>query len=198
MTRQLLFFFLITIPFLHLNAQQNSYSDSLVAYQESYVKEHDVVKGKDKQYMHFYKPDESFRINTRFERIYEAPWFKMPTSANSYQVQRVYGILHFSVNDTAVQLHVYQSKDLMHTKKYADYLFVPFTDKTCGSETYDNGRYIDLKIQDTESGSCVIDFNKAYNPYCAYVTGKYNCPIPPKENDLPVAIRAGEMAYGKH
>lgn len=198
MTRRILSLFLALISFLNVIAQQRTYADSLLAYQHNYIAEHEVIKGKEKKYLHFFYPDEAFRVNARFERIYEAPWFKMPTSANRYQVQRVYGILHFSVNDTALILHVYQSEDLLQTKKYADYLFVPFTDKTCGIETYDNGRYIDLKIRDVESGNCIIDFNKAYNPYCAYVTGKYNCPIPPKENDLPVAIRAGEKAYEKH
>ena len=80
---------------------------------------------------------------------------------------------------------------------YKDYLFLPFTDATTGNETYDAGRYIDLKIEDTRTPEVILDFNKAYNPYCAYVSDIYNCPIPPKENRLPVAIRAGEMKFLK-
>jgi uncharacterized protein (DUF1684 family) len=72
-----------------------------------------------------------------------------------------------------------------------------FTDKTTGDQTYHAGRYIDLKIGDINDGKVVIDFNKAYNPYCAYVKGKYSCPIPPRENYLPVAMEAGEKNFGK-
>jgi hypothetical protein len=68
-------------------------------------------------------------------------------------------------------------------------LFVPFTDLTSGSETYPGGRYIDLDL--TKSGIYVLDFNRAYNPYC-YYNKTYDCPIPPRENRLQVPIRAGE------
>jgi len=179
-----------------LHAQEN-YRDSLLAYQENYIKTHAVVKGKDRQLIHFFQPDETFRVIARMERIYEAPWIKIPTSANEFQVHRVFGILHFQIHDTLLTLPVYQSQDLMATKEYADYLFVPFTDKSCGEETYENGRYIDLLLEDVASGTCLLDFNRSYNPYCAYITGKFSCPIPPKENDLPVAIHAGEMKFGK-
>lgn len=182
--------------FSFLNAQ-HSYKDSILAYQENYVKKHEVIKGNDRQYLYFFPPDETYRVLARFEKIYDASWFKMSTSANEYQVHRIYGILHFSIHDTLLALPVYQSQSLMKTKQYADYLFVPFTDKSCGEESYESGRYIDLLIKDVESGSCILDFNKSYNPYCAYVTGRYSCPIPPRENDLPVAIHAGEMRFGK-
>lgn len=85
----------------------------------------------------------------------------------------------------------------MTIEKYKNHLFLPFTDLTSGEETYDNGRYIDLETVDIKNKTVEIDFNKAYNPYCAYVSYTYNCPIPPKENYLPVAILAGEKNYGK-
>jgi uncharacterized protein (DUF1684 family) len=71
-------------------------------------------------------------------------------------------------------------------------LFIPFRDKTSGSETYSSGRYLDLE----ESGGdeYELDFNKAYNPYCAY-NMSYTCPVPPRENILPVMISAGEKNY---
>ena len=86
---------------------------------------------------------------------------------------------------------------MMSTSKYRDYLGLMFTDKTSGKETYDAGRYIDFNIGDIKNDKLVIDFNKAYNPYCAYVKGKYSCPIPPRENYLPIAIEAGEKNFGK-
>ena len=117
--------------------------------------------------------------------------------ARKKKVHRTYAILHFKIDDTAYKLQVLQSKELMGIKQYSDYLFVPFTDLSCGLDSYENGRYIDMLVADLENDSYTLDFNKAYNPYCAYVTGVYNCPIPPKENELPIAIKAGEMKFGK-
>ena len=85
----------------------------------------------------------------------------------------------------------------MNLGEYKDHLFLPFTDLTSGELTYSAGRYIDLKMSDIVENVVVIDFNKSYNPYCAYVSGKYNCPIPPKENQLPVSILAGEKNFLK-
>ncbi len=81
------------------------------------------------------------------------------------------------------------------TTDFENYLFLPFTDLTNGNGTYGGGRYIDLEIP--KGDTMVIDFNKSYNPYCAY-NGKYSCPIPPKENDLNIAIKAGVKNYSKH
>jgi uncharacterized protein (DUF1684 family) len=80
--------------------------------------------------------------------------------------------------------------------KYKNYLFVPFKDMTNGKETYGGGRYLDLETTDIQNDSVILDFNKAYNPYCAYSNG-YSCPIPPKENHLAVSIEAGEKTFGK-
>jgi uncharacterized protein (DUF1684 family) len=85
---------------------------------------------------------------------------------------------------------------LLKDPKYKDHLFIPFTDGTTYTETYGGGRYIDLSVNDIKNGKIELDFNKCYNPYCAYAGG-FNCPIPPVENRLPVAIKAGEKLYGK-
>ena len=79
--------------------------------------------------------------------------------------------------------------------EYSNHLFIPFNDITNGVETYDAGRYIDLEIP--KGDTIIIDFNKAYNPYCAYNDG-YSCPIPPEENNLEVEVKAGVMAFEKH
>ena len=73
-------------------------------------------------------------------------------------------------------------------------LFVPFADPTNGDETYHRGRYLDVDAQDAESGDdVVLDFNLAYNPFCAYAD-TFSCAPPPEENHLDVPIRAGERA----
>jgi len=176
---------------------QSSYLDSLNQYQKEYVEKHEVVTGDDKQFFRFYPVDEKYRVTADFKKAGNSKWFSMETSGSIKKVFRIYGVINFTINDTAVKLNIYQSQALMNTDEYEDHLFLPFTDLTSGEETYDAGRYIDLKTGDIVNDKVVIDFNKAYNPYCAYVDGKYNCPIPPRENQSEVAIQAGEMIFAK-
>jgi uncharacterized protein len=190
------FFFLLFFPVIG-SAQQYSYEDSLRSFIKKYVDEHEVVKGADKNKMQFYNIDKHWRVQAVFKKNDNASWFAMSTSGKIKMQYRIYGVLTFTINDTVVKLNLYQSKDLVASPEYANYLFIPFTDKTSGIDTYGGGRYIDLVINDIKDNSCMIDFNKAYNPYCAYTAG-YNCPIPPKENDVPVAVKAGEKNYTGH
>ena len=195
-TRIILFIAAIVIS--NISFAQKSYKDSTEAYLKKYVKEHEVVIGKDKDLMSFFPVDEKYRITCEFERTPNSQWFRMESSGQIKKNYRTYGIIHFKINDTTVTLNIYQSQDLMTTAQYKDHLFIPFTDATSGEETYESGRYIDLEIDDIKNDKLTIDFNKAYNPYCAYVSGRYNCPIPPTDNRLTVAIRAGEKAFKKH
>jgi len=193
-----IFFILVCFVFTgFVFAQSKNYKDSTEAYFKKYVREHEVVTGKDKELISFFPANERFRINCRFERTINSPWFRMESTGPIKRNYRIYGIIHFSVNDSVVSLNIYQSQDLMITQQYKDHLFIPFTDATSGEETYESGRYIDIEINDIKSDRILIDFNRAYNPYCAYVSGKYNCPIPPSENRLSVAIPAGEKAFRK-
>jgi len=176
---------------------QNEYKDSMSVFIKDYVEKHEVVKGKDKQHLHFFDIDPAFRILTKFEKAENSPWFKMESTGLVKRMYRVYGKVHFNLHDTAVTLSVYQSQDLMQMEKYKDELFIPFTDATTGVESYEGGRYFDFTTNDIMDNTLLVDFNKAYNPYCAYVSNVYNCPIPPRENHLTVAIKAGEKAYGK-
>jgi uncharacterized protein (DUF1684 family) len=176
---------------------QSSYEDSLQLFIKNYVDKHEVVTGDDKKLLGFYPVNKNYLVVADFERVRNGKWFTMETSGNSKQTFRVYGIVHFKINDSVISLNLYQSQKLMAVPEYKDDLFLPFTDLTSGHETYAGGRYIDLTFNDIVGSKVVIDFNKAYNPYCAYVTGKYNCPIPPRENNMKVAIRAGEKVFGK-
>lgn len=189
-----LFSFLLITKLLY----SQSYIDSMEVYQKNYVQKHEVVEGDDKNLMQFFPVNPKYRVYARFEKTENGNWFQIPTSGKLKKIYRVYGVLKFQINDTTVHLNLYQSQDLMSNEKYKNYLFLPFTDATTGIESYESGRYIDVNMNDIENKMLIIDFNKAYNPYCAYVSGKYNCPIPPKENHLRIAIRAGEMNFSKH
>lgn len=179
---------------LAVAAQEDNYTDSLQSFRIGYISTHEVVKDADRAKLTFFPINKTYYVATRFEQVTEAPWFKMETSGKTKRLYRVYGILHFTIAGKSLKLHIYQSKDLMNTEKYADHLFIPFTDETCGEESYENGRYIDLSIPELNSNFS-LDFNKAYNPYCAYKSNTFECPIPPAENHLAVKIKAGEMKY---
>lgn len=181
--------------FTDLSGQGTAYYDSIASFRNKYITEHGVIKGESQKSLRFYPADESYCIKARFQKAKEEPWFRMSSTGAEKKLYRVYGTLYFTIHDTALTLQVYQSQGLMATPQYADYLLIAFTDKTSAAETYDNGRYIDATTGEMKNGTYLLDFNKAYNPYCAYVSNVYNCPLPPKENDLPVAIRAGEKKY---
>lgn len=191
--------FFVLVAFLSLNYSfaQSSYKDSLQAYLDDYVKNHEVVTGDNKKYMEFFPVDETYRVNAKFEKATTVKWFRIATSGKEEKLYRVYGTVSFKINDSTYKLNIYQSQDLLKDPNYKDYLVLLFTDATTGKETYEAGRYIDFTTKDIQNNQLVIDFNKAYNPYCAYEKGKYNCPIPPIENRLPVAIMAGEKIYAK-
>ncbi|WP_339870023.1 DUF1684 domain-containing protein [uncultured Algoriphagus sp.] len=143
---------------------------------------------------HFFPIDQKYHVTAKFEKLPPASLFQMKTTANSIKDYDIYGIATFTLDGKEYQLNIYQSHQLRTQEKYIDYLFLPFTDQSNGAETYGGGRYMDLRIP---TGTTIeLDFNKAYNPFCAYATG-YACPIPPKENDISVAINAGVMKPAK-
>jgi uncharacterized protein (DUF1684 family) len=110
----------------------------------------------------------------------------MQTTTGGEQTYRRAGIVRFEVNGESTQVTLFSSPD-MHE------LFLPFRDATSGHETYGAGRYLEVEPPD-ESGEVAVDFNHAYNPYCAY-NPEWSCPIPPGENWLRVPIRAGERTF---
>ena len=176
---------------------QDNYRDTMNRYLANYVENHEVVTGDDRQFFSFFPVDANYKVVANFKKVNNFNWFAMETSGTIKKTFRIYGVLRFILNDTLLTLNVYQSQNLMNTDEFQNHLFLPFTDLTSGEETYTSGRYIDLLIEDIVDNKVIIDFNKAYNPYCAYVSGKYNCPLPPRENQLPVAVFAGEKTFGK-
>jgi uncharacterized protein (DUF1684 family) len=194
-------FFLICIlfyPLTSLAQKNNSYFFLIKEYQKNYVSSHEVVKLNNRKYFRFYNADEKFKVQCHFEKATDTATVVMKTSGKKIPQKDFvrYGKLSFIIHGTPLTLTVYQSKELLHNPQYSRYLFIPFTDLTSGIETYGSGRYIDIYSPDIKNNIVEIDFNKAYNPYCAY-SADYNCPIPPRENYLDVAIKAGEKNFGK-
>ncbi|PID69521.1 MAG: hypothetical protein CR989_01100 [Flavobacteriales bacterium] len=142
----------------------------------------------------FFKIDSTYRISAEFTLEENPKIFAMPTTTDRLPLYKKYGTATFELNGKRHSLSVYQNQELIQQPKYKNHLFIPFTDSTNGNETYGGGRYIDVEIP--RGDTLIIDFNKAYNPYCAYNTD-YSCPIPPAENKLRIAVKAGVKAPKK-
>ncbi|MBW7912611.1 MAG: DUF1684 domain-containing protein [Taibaiella sp.] len=180
-------------------AQDKTYATQIAKHRQQYKQEfiedkRSPLKADDTANLRFFSPDGRYQVKAKVILTPEAEPFDMPTVSGKTKKYRQYGWLTFKINDTAVRLQVFQSLKLIEDPKYKDHLFVPFTDGTTYTETYGGGRYLDLSLLDISNGFIELDFNKCYNPWCAYASG-YSCPIPPVENRMPVSIRAGEMNY---
>lgn len=133
----------------------------------------------------YFPIDESYAVPASLEPSSDRSRIQVPTSTGKIRdIERV-GTLKFTVKGQQLRLTAFVELD----NPQANRLFVPFSDLTSGTETYQAGRYMEL--DPTPTGIYVVDFNIAYNPYC-YYNSEYDCPYPPKENRLTMPIRAGE------
>ena len=146
--------------------------------------------------MRFFKANPKLKILAEFNRTPYAEPFQMALYSGRTRTYVQYGTAYFTINDKEHSLAIYQNVELQGEEKYKDYLFLPFKDLTNEDKSYSGGRYLNLSIADIKDNKIPIDFNKAYNPYCAYSDG-YNCPIPPTVNHLSIPIKAGERNYKK-
>lgn len=190
-----LFFALICVG--HLFAQQDSLSidqfenfkaemnNSFKDSTQSPLLKEDLLKFYA---LNFFEYNPAFRVNAIIIMDTTGQEFGMITSTSRRPKYRKFGTVNFKLNDEKFSIPLYQNMDLRSDSLHADYLFMPFTDLTNNEETYGGGRYLDLKIQ--RSDTLIIDFNLCYQPYCAY-NHKYSCPIPPAENFINKSITAG-------
>jgi uncharacterized protein (DUF1684 family) len=131
----------------------------------------------------YFPENDSLRLEVMVEEIPEKPRFEMQTSTGDVQTYERFGTFKFPVDGQDAELTIYRSQHGF---------FLPFVDSLAGKETYPAGRY--LEPEPLPGGRFIIDFNYAYNPYCAY-NEMWSCPITPAENRLKVAIRAGEKLF---
>jgi uncharacterized protein len=141
--------------------------------------------------LRYYPPDPGYSVPAALKLAQSRPVMEMPTSTGVLRRMELVGTLEFTLKGQKMSLGAFVEEGTQRI----DELFVPFADLTTGTETYPAGRYLNLKPNAT--GIYVIDFNKAYNPYCAY-NNAYECPFPPPSNRLKVAIRAGEKTPPEH
>lgn len=194
---------LISALTFHSALSQSDFQKDVITWQEeldaSYAdraksplgkKDFKKFKGLD-----FYAPNENFRVEASVQKTPDAEPFQMRTTTARLATYVKYCDVTFELNGETYSLEVYQSPDISKMVEYKDYLFLPFLDETNGEETYGGGRYVDLRLQ--EGDTMIIDFNKSYNPYCAY-SSNYSCPIVPRVNRLMTKIEAGVKAFGEH
>ena len=139
----------------------------------------------------FFPVDSSFIVTAKLTRTPDSPFFKLPRTGGDKADYRQYGLLTFTLKGKEFLLSLYQNLEEMNDPKFQDYLFLPFTDHTCGETSYGGGRYMNLfesRIQEDET--IVLNFNNTYNPYCAY-NDRYTCPIVPRKNHMDIAITGG-------
>ncbi len=194
------FFLLAFLQSAFAQTTDSAYIAQIALHRQEY-KEHFITETRsplaesDTAMLDFFSPDASWCVKASFERTLDTQPFDLPTYSGRAAKYQQYGILTFEKNGKKFSMSVYQSLRLMTSQKYFDYLFLPFSDLTNDESTYGGGRYIDLRTGDIgPDQTMLIDFNKCYNPWCAYSDG-YNCPIPPKENQLDIAVQAGEKSF---
>ena len=136
----------------------------------------------------YFEENPDFRIIADWHPLNEKDVLTLKTTNDGQRAYWKYGIARFMLNDTPCELLVLKPVDIPDQ----DYLFLPFYDNTSGLTTYGGGRYVEPDLMN--SGKILIDFNRAYNPYCAY-NKKYRCPIPPLQNNIKVAVEAGEKNF---
>lgn len=185
---------------LFAQVNDTAFVTEITRYREHYKQEfladtRSPLHTADTALLDFFGADSGWRVIAGFIPETNAEPFDMPTYSGRKKRFVKYGIAYFTKSDTTYYLHLYQNLALAQQETYKDYLFLPFKDETNGETTYGGGRYLDFRTADVAAdNTLILDFNKAYNPWCAYSDG-YNCPIPPVENHLKLAVEAGEKNF---
>ena len=133
--------------------------------------------------LNYFPENEALRLEVKAELLNDPQPIQMQTTTGGTQVYIRYGRIKFDVDDQETELTIYKSEHGY---------FLPFVDSLAGEETYPAGRYLDP--EELPGNRFLVDFNIAYNPYCAY-NEMWSCPITPAENRLKVPIRAGEKIF---
>jgi uncharacterized protein (DUF1684 family) len=184
---------LLTLTFgFGANAQEDQTAEE---FQQEHIAdfkdpEKSPLKEKAKRFKghDFFPINSTLRVNAKLVRSLSPIPFQMKTTTSRLPTYEKYGIAQFTIGGKEFSLSIYQSHNLREKEGFKNHLFLPFTDLSNGAESYIGGRFIDLEIP--KNRVIVIDFNKAYNPYCAY-SPDYSCPIPPQENHLEIKILGG-------
>ncbi len=191
---------LLFLPWLNVQVlYAQSSREAIAAYRKKQLEEitggpGSPLRPEDTTGISFFDADEKYLVQARVELLKGEKPFRMPTYAGTTKEFIRYARLHFEISGVKQTLTVFKNLGIPGAlATLSQTLFIPFKDKTNGRQTYGGGRYLDLVIPKGEN-EILLDFNKAYNPYCAYSEG-YQCPVPPRENHLSAGLPAGEKKY---
>lgn len=143
---------------------------------------------KNKEGINFFEPDEKWVFEAGFTRSEKNREFKVQMTDSTFETSQLAGYAALRIDGETYNMMVFDE---------GSQFLLPFRDNTNGKETYGGGRYITIEKGQLVGKKLTVDFNKSHNFYCAY-DEKYVCPIPPRENVLPVAVSAGELNFAKH
>lgn len=202
--RSIVFFF-VCFCFFTTNAQEvdESYADLINEYRTEHLEslwhnDRAPLNQEDLENVKFFDLKEQYKLNGAFTLTPDTEIFQMATYSGKQKPYRKYGFIKFDLDGQIHELAIYQSQKHLTHPVYKEFLFLPFKDLTNDDTTYGGGRYLDIKLSEIVNEHVLIDFNKVYNPWCAYSAG-FNCPVPPIENHLEISIDAGERNYqGKY
>ena len=138
----------------------------------------------------YYTPDPKYRIIADLTPVQDKKMVVLATNDGKEQRFIEYAFAEFDLDGLHHKLLILE---VMDSGPFRGKLFFAFGDETSAVETYGAGRYLDLQ-KVPGSSTILLDFNKAYNPYCAYISN-YSCPLPPSQNLLSIPIKAGEKTY---
>jgi len=140
--------------------------------------------------LNYFPINEKFNIRAELEPVKDKKVVLLGTSDGQQQKYLEYAWANFELDGILNRLLILEVMDMGPQRGQ---LFLAFADQSSGIETYGAGRYLDIKKVPAAT-HIDLDFNLAYNPYCAY-SDSFSCPFPPKENSLKIAILAGEKNY---
>lgn len=196
------YWFYIIGTFLFISCQTTDHSYFLSIQKERQVKDSlfaiaeesplNTEQIEDFQGLNYFPIDEKYRVTAKLIIFDSGAIVQMQTSTDRLPDYRKYAKVVFSLDGSEHELIAYQNLAHQDDSLYKNLLFLPFTDNNSTILTYGGGRYIDFAIPDSDL--FILDFNRAYNPYCAY-NHRWSCVIPPRENSLNIPINAGEKNY---
>ncbi len=149
--------------------------------EESPIKDKATFKG-----LKYYPFNKDYVVDFVLEKAEKAKTVELKMTDGTTEKLILFGKIKGEIGGFTVSLVLYQHED--------GNFFLPFKDKTAPTETYGGGRFLDLPLTNVKNNRLRVDFNLAYNPYCAY-NEEFACPIPPAENTLPIRIEAGEKRF---
>jgi len=172
-----------------IQAIHNQYVKSiqnLRSEKDSYLKKDTASPIEDKSNfvgLKYFEINPAFKIIGKIDRLTSGQTINIAMSGGDVEEYEAYGNVKFEIENVKCTLKIFKTPE--------GNLFLPFKDLTSNKETYGAGRYLDFGIDAVKGNQIDIDFNKSYHPYCAY-NHTFTCPVPPMENFLNVAVRAGE------